>query len=476
MKTQNDNTLYEKVAKNIGELIQNRTLLPGHRIPSVRQMSQKKRVSMTTILEAYRLLERQGLIEARPQSGYYVKIHHEHNLPLPVNTALKPVVKDIKILETIASIYITANTSELVPLGASVSDSSLWPTDKLNRLLSAKLRRMGSKSIEYDFPPGNIQLRRQIAQLSLNWGCSLGPDEFTVTCGCVEAINLALRAVTRPGDLVAVESPTYYGNLHILESLGLRVLEIPASVGEGMDVDALEIALKSNPVKACLVIGNYQNPLGSVMPDVKKEKLVKILAGKNIPLIEDDVNGDLHFGLERPRALKSFDTKGNVLLCSSFSKTLAPGYRVGFISAGKHQEKVNKLKFLNTVGTPTLPQIAVSEFLASGSFDRYLKNLRAVIRERVGNFSQYILEYFPPGTKISRPNGGLVLWVELPKEIDSEEMRQNAYKKRISILPGTIFSATHTHRNYIRISATHAWNETARGAVATLGEIAKSYL
>jgi DNA-binding transcriptional MocR family regulator len=284
-------------------------------------------------------------------------------------------------------------------------------------------------------------------------------------------LHICLRAVARRGDTVALESPAYYGLLQLIESLGIRAIEIPAHPRSGMDLDVLEEVLSRHRIKACLAIPNFNNPLGSAMPDEAKERLVAMLARRDVPLIEDDIYGDLQFGETRPRAAKAFDTHGLVMLCSSFSKTVAPGYRVGWAAPGRFREEVEQLKFAQSVATATLPQMAIAEFLENGGYDHHLRALRRRLAAQVARMSEAIAEHFPPGTRVSRPAGGFVLWVELPPGASALALHERALARGISIAPGPIFSAKHRFSNYIRVSCGYPWSDLHDHAVRTLGRL-----
>jgi DNA-binding transcriptional MocR family regulator len=280
--------------------------------------------------------------------------------------------------------------------------------------------------------------------------------------------------VTKPGDVVAIESPTYFGVLQAIEELGLKALEIPMHPRDGMDLDALERALKTRRVAACLSVPNFSNPLGSLMPDAHKARLVEILARRDVPLIEDDINGDLsHDGL-RPRVVRSFDTEGRVLLCGSFSKTIAPGYRVGWVAPGRYYEKVRALKFTSTLATATLPQLAIAEFLANGGYDHHLRALRRDLAFQLGRMRAAVADSFPPQTKLTRPGGGFVLWVELPPSVSALQLHERALRENISIAPGPMFSPKQEFGNFIRLNAGHRWSARLESAVGRLGQLVKA--
>jgi DNA-binding transcriptional MocR family regulator len=339
--------------------------------------------------------------------------------------------------------------------------------------MAAATARAGARALSYDFPPGYGPLRHEIARRSIDAGCRLSENEIVTTHGTMEALNLCLRAVAKAGDIIAIESPAFYGTLQIIESLGMKALEIPADPREGIILDALAAAIRRQKVKACLFVLNFSNPLGSCMPDANKKELVELLTRREIPLIEDDIYGDLCFGPARPGTAKACDKQGLVLLCSSFSKTLAPGYRVGWTAPGRFKPQVESLKFTSSMATVTAPQMAIADFLQNGGYDRYLRKLRRILMTQVQQMSNAVGRYFPAGTKVTRPQGGYVLWVELPKEVDSLELHRRALAQKISIAPGPIFSAKQKHKNFIRLSCGLPWSEKIDRAVQTLADLAR---
>jgi DNA-binding transcriptional MocR family regulator len=457
-------------------MIENGTYRPGERVPSVRGLSRQMRVSINTVLQSYAHLENVGLIEARPQSGYYVRT------PLPVSEgkAKRPAAEyhppsDVVLGDTPLRIMRSIADSSLVPLGRGVPNLDLLPADKLNRMLATESRRFRNQALSYATAQGLRKLRLQIAKRSVNAGCTLQPDDIVITSGCVEAVTLALQAVCRPGDTVAIASPVYYTFLNSIQWMGLKVLEIPSTPGEGMSLDVLAYAIKQTPIHACITIANFNNPLGTVMPDEKKRDLVRLLARHDIPLIEDDVYGDLAFSGVRPPSTKAYDEKGLVLYCSSFSKTLAPGYRVGWIVPGRFRQRIEHLKALFNIATATPTQLAIAEFLANGGYDHHLRKVRRIYARQVGQVRDTILHHFPAGTRVSRPEGGFVLWVEMPEKTDAMGLYEEALREGIGIAPGPLFTIGERFGNCIRVSSAF-WTERIEGALETLGGIAEEMI
>ena len=466
----NSDFLYERVADRITQFIDRGTLKPGDRLPSIRKLSTQMEVSISTVLQAYVALERKEVIEARPQSGFYVRTHHRLP-PEPKPSNPSSVVTRVGVSELVSQFVQNVQDPEIVQFGLSTPSPDLLPIKRLNRVLTMVAHREGARGVSYDFPPGCLALRQEIAKRSLDLGYTLSSDEIVTTNGTMEALNLCLRAVAKAGDVIAIESPTFYGTLQVIESLGMKAVEIATDPRDGINLNALETAIKRQRVKACLLIPTFHNPLGSCMPDGNKRSLVEMLARRQIPLIEDDIYGDLCFGPTRPKTAKTYDKEGLVLLCSSFSKTLAPGYRVGWTAPGKFKAQVEILKFMNTFASATLTQLAIAEFLHSGGYERYLRKIRRVLAARVQQMSHAIGRYFPEGTRLTRPLGGYVLWVDLPRSVDSFELYNNALRDKIMIIPGPLFSAKQKYRNFIRLSCSQPWSDRVDDAVRALGSL-----
>src|SRR5688572_546336 len=467
-----ENLLYERVADHIVKLIDGGTLRAGERLPSIRRLSSQMEVSISTVLQAYMVLEDKDWIEAKPQSGFYVR--PAANLPPgPKASAPSPVVTLVGVSELVAQVFQTAHDPQMVQFALSTPSPDHLPVKRLNRLMAAATARSGARALSYDFPPGYRPLRHEIAKRMIEAGCQLSENDLVTTHGTMEALNLCLRAVAKAGDVIAIESPAFYGTLQVIESLGMRALEIPTDPRNGIVLDALASALRRQKIKACLFVLNFSNPLGSCMPDADKKTLVDLLARREIPLIEDDIYGDLHFAEKRPRTAKTYDKQGLVLLCSSFSKTLAPGYRVGWTAPGRFKLQVESLKFTSSMATTTAPQMAIADFLQSGGYDRYLRKIRRILMTQVQQMSNAVGRYFPAGTKVTRPQGGYVIWVELPHGVDSLELHRRALAQKISIAPGPIFSAKQKYKNFIRLSCGLPWSEKIERAVRTLGDLVR---
>ena len=474
--TDTSGKLYEEVADKIAHLIDSGTLRPGQKIPSVRKLSQQFKVSISTVLQAYRLLEDRGRIEAKPQSGYYVRARFWQKSAEPEMSRPAMRTTEVTIGEMATRVLKEGARPDCVHLGAALLGPEVLPVRQLNRIAGAIGRRSPNVGASYDVPPGCEMLRVQIARRALDAGCAISPDDVVTTSGAMEAMALCLRAVAKPGDAIAIESPTFYGILQLIEILGLRAVEICTDPRTGVCCDSLREALDRNEIAACLFVHNFNNPIGSCMPDESKRKLVQMLAEREVPLIEDDIYGDLGFGPQRPKMAKAFDEKGLVLSCSSFSKTLAAGYRVGWCVPGRYKAAVERVKLYTNIATATIPQLAVAEFLATGGYDHHLRRIRKAFEEQVERMSDAVCEYFPEGTRLTRPAGGFVLWAELDPRIDSLRLHDLALEQKVAIAPGSIFSPSGKYGNCVRLNCQHAWSERTERAVETLGRIIRGML
>ena len=468
--------LYETVAGRIEWLIENETLRPGDRIPSVRKMHRQLSVSISTVMQAYRLLEDRGIIEARPQSGYYVRRSLRRCLQEPTVARPARSARRVRISSLSFSLMDKLDQPGFVKLGAAIPDPGLMPVRALNRVMGQVLRTYPEMSHAYDTPSGCEKLRIQIARRMLDAGVSVSPEEIVTTCGATEALYLSLQAVTEPGDTVAVETPTYYGILEKLELLRLKSLEIATDPRDGIDLGILEQAVSGGKIKALVTIPNFSNPLGSCMPDGRKQALVKIMSRQSLPIIEDDIHGELFFGAVRPKALKAYDSKGLVLYCSSFSKTLSAGCRVGWCIPGDFTESVLRQKLAITHSAPMPTQLAVAAYLHHGGFDRHLRRIRRCYRDQVLRVAEAVGRHFPQGTRVSNPQGGHVLWIEMPLPVDSLRLQQEAAEHYVSVAPGPLFSPVGQYVNCIRLNCGVRWDARVEEAIALLGRLAQDQI
>ncbi|WP_462380014.1 GntR family transcriptional regulator MpaR [Pseudomonas sp. Marseille-QA0892] len=465
--------LYEKLADDIAGLIRAGTLSPGEKVPSVRHASRAYNVSPSTVFQAYYLLEDRGLISARARSGYFVRPRTMPTRQAPVITA-SGAATEVGVSELVFSVLGALCDPHTVPFGAAFPSPELLPLTRLGRSMSHAVRDMSGPALVAKLTAGHPDLIRQIAlRYGVN-GVALRTEELVVTNGAMEALSLCLKSVTEPGDLVAIEAPAFYATLQALERLKLKAVEIPVHPRDGLDLEVLANRLDTLPIKACWFMPHLQNPTGASLSEVKKRALCELITRHQVPLIENDVYAELYFGATPPRPVKHFDREGWVMHCSSFSKALAPGYRVGWVAAGRFAERVNRLRLMTTVSASVPAQMAIADYLQHGSYDRHLRKLRQALKTQQDRMLDAAARYFPAETRVSRPAGGYYLWFEFPAHVDALALFHLAMAQGISIAPGPIFSASQHFGHCVRLNYGHPWNEESERAMRTLGELLRS--
>lgn len=459
---------YIEIAEKIEQLIFSNTFKSGDKLQSVRALSKDYGISVSTSFKVYYYLESKGLIEAKPKSGYYIKPRLQNRFK-EVDVELDRVC-EISTLSELTTQIIEAVPKEENQLSVLIPPIDLLPIAKLKKSAQKVLQSSPTACTEYGSIKGSEEAREETAKHILNSHTLVKPKDLLLTNGCYEAIYLALKATTNPGDIVAVESPTVFGILQLINSLKLKILELPTHPGTGICTHQLEKNIKTLPIKACIFIPNFSNPTGSLMFDEKKQKVVEMLEKAEIPLIEDDLYGDIYFGASRPRTCKSFDKSGNVILCSSLSKTLAPGYRFGWIAPGKYYKAVYKIKMEQSIYGSTLNQKIITHFLKNGRFDLHLRNYRNKMYERYQKTLKLIDMYFPKNIKITQPKGGMALWIELASGFDATQLSLSLLKENIGLLPGKAFTTTDYYNNYIRLGFSNPLTSELERKIARIGE------
>lgn len=464
-------TLYVNLAELIGARIEQGLYRPGDRLPSVRALSVEHGVSLSTVQQAYRVLEDHGLAAPRPKSGYFVPDHR----PLPAlpdisRPAQRPV--DISQWDQVFELVRSVPRKDVVQLGRGMPDVGSPTLKPLLRSLAQLSRRQDMPGLYYDTVAGTEALREQVARLMLDSGCSLSTADLVITTGCQEALSISVRAVCQPGDIVAVESPSFHGAMQTLKGLGMKALEIPTDPLTGISLEALELALEQWPIKLIQLTPSCNNPLGYIMPEARKRALLTLAQRFDVAILEDDVYGDLAYTYPRPRTIKSFDDDGRVLLCSSFSKTLAPGLRVGWVAPGRYLERVIHMKYISTGYTATQPQLAIADFIEGGHYQPHLRRVRGQYQRARDQMIDWVSRYFPAGTRASRPQGGFVLWVELPESFDTLRLNRALLEQGVQIAVGSIFSASGKFRNCLRMNFAARATAEIEAAVRKVGETA----
>ncbi len=471
--------LYREVAARIQHQIEAGLFAHGERLPGVRKLSQTMGVSVSTMVQAQRLLEDNGVIAARPRSGFYVCQPEVADRPLPAGgtSATEPV--PVTTGEVTLFLGQLSQQKDYTQLGFAIPHTDFLPMRALQKSLAAAVRQFDERAAGYTSPGGNDALKEQIARRMRFAGSVADTEDILITGGAQEALTLALRSIAQPGDVIAIESPTYYGLLQAVESLGMKAIEVATDPVEGISLPALEMAARQWPVKACLLMPNFQNPLGAQMSDAHKADLIELAERYDFMLIEDDIYGELSQTGQRPRSLHSFDTvsgsgAGRVMYYSSFSKTISPGLRIGWlISPPAWRLQLRHLKQILNLSSNSLAQLALTGYLQDGGYERHLRQVRLRYREQIQRISQAVIRYFPEGTRISQPGGGYVLWVELERGFDSLVLCQRLFELNISIAPGQLFSASQQYQNCLRLNCAQPWNAALDQALFTVGREAE---
>ncbi len=468
-------TRYTSLADTLGTRIEGGFYRPGDRLPSVRALSAEHGVSISTVQQAYHVLESKGLAEPRPKSGYFVPRRRRlPDLPAVARVAQRPV--EISDWDHILELQRHAPGEGVIQLGRGMPEVDCPSLRPLMRALGQVNRRRDLRGLYYDSVYGSQALREQVARLMLNAGCQLTADDVIVTAGCHEALSTALRVICEPGDIVAVDSPSFHGVMQSLKGFGMKAIEIPTDPVTGISLQALELALEQWPIKAIQLTPTCNNPLGYIMPDAAKRALLTLAQRFDLPIIEDDIFGELAYAYPRPRSIKSFDEDGRVVLCSSFSKVLAPGLRIGWIAPGRYQDRVLHMKYIGSGATATQSQLAIADFLQGGYLEPHLRRMRAQYQSNRDIMIDWVGRYFPPGTRMSRPQGGFMLWVELDEGFDALRMSRMLPLQGVQIAPGSIFSASGKFRNCLRINYAAKLTGTIEQAVRQVGETAGTML
>lgn len=465
---------YQRLAQQIISQIDLGAWRPGDKLPSLREQVASSGLSFMTVGHAYQLLENQGYITARPQSGYYVS--PRPHLPQTPPAAELKQDEAVDINTYIFEILQASRDASILPFGSAFPDPRLFPLQQLNRSLANVSKSATAVGIIENLPPGNAGLRHAIARRYAQQGMAISPDEIVITAGALEALNLSLQAVTEPGDWVIVENPCFYGALQALERLRLKALSVPTDIHDGIDMQALEQALNSYPVKACWLMPNSQNPLGFTLSAEKKARLVALLTRHNVTLIEDDAYSELYYGREKPLPAKAWDTQDMTLHCSSFSKCLVAGFRIGWVAAGKHARRIQQLQLMSTLSTSSPMQLALVDYLSTHRYDAHLRRLRRALAERKHQAWQALIRHLPAEVKIHRSDSGYFLWLALPAGLDAGDLSQQALAHQISIAPGKMFSTSREPTPFFRLNASWQWSEREERGVIVLAAIIRGMM
>jgi DNA-binding transcriptional MocR family regulator len=471
MGTSANKLRYERIADQIEHQIAIGSLAANERVPSLRAMSRSAGVSIGTVVQAYLHLERRGILHTCPRSGHYVTARRRTG-PEPrakARRSTRPASIATKVIDLVIDSF---GREDLVALNSAIAASARRINGRLNSIARTVLREHPANANDLTPVAGLEPMRREVAKRLAMTGVNAGPEDVVITSGTMEALTLSLGALCKAGDTVLIESPTYFGILQVIERLSLKVVEVPNRPGAGIDVAAIERAVDEAKLSAAILQSSFNNPTGALTPDESKEKIVEVLTRAGIPIIEDDIYGDLHFGEERPRPFGAFDRSGLVITCGSISKTVAIGYRLGWAVSPSFAPEIIRAKFCSSVACPTLQQHIIARYLKAGLHDRHIRKVREDLGTNCRRFREAIEQAFPSGTRVSCPAGGVVLWIELPRHVDGVHLFEQALEQQIGIAPGMIFSARGDYGHFVRLSAGIGWSPRIERALGVLGALA----
>ncbi|MGN7865694.1 PLP-dependent aminotransferase family protein [Chryseobacterium sp. 22458] len=464
--------LYLKIANSVTEQIKSETLQFGEKLPSLRSAQKLYNVSLNTVKQAYMELESRSLVESRPKYGYYVSQTSQRKLALPSVAQMKLSEKKNTPQDLIDKVFGTIEGTDITQFALGIPGKSLLPVAKMKKCMIDVMKRKSDSGTNYEPVQGSEVLRREIAKWSIVMEGKITEDDIVITSGAMNAVYNCLMAVTQPGDSVAVESPVYFGMLQAIQLLGLKAVEIPTHPIYGVDLDALKKVLPK--LSACCFVTNFNNPLGFQMPDENKKELVRLITEYNVPLIEDDVYGNIYFGAERPKPCKYYDEADLVMWAGSVSKTLAPGFRVGWVAPGKFKDKIIRQKLVQTVSGPSLFSDVIADFLAYGRYDHHLRMFRKKLYANYLQIQKAVNQYFPDNTKVSEPKGGFMLWLELDKRICTEDLYDAALDQKVNFAPGRMFSQYNQYQNCMRLNYALEWTDRVESDLEKLGKLIKN--
>lgn len=462
-------TRYQHLANLLAERIEQGLYRHGEKLPSVRALSQEHGVSISTVQQAYQTLETLQLITPQPRSGYFVA---PRKAQPPVPAMSRPVQRPVEVTqwEQVLTLLDARNDKQVTAFGGGSPDVTQPSLKPLWREMSRIVQHNPSDILSYDELPGRRELREQIARLALDGGTVVTADDIVVTHGCHAALSIALFSVCKPGDIVAVESPSFYGTMQLLRGFNIKAIEIPTDPQTGISIEALELAIEQWPIKGVILVPNCNNPLGFIMPDERKRAILSLAQRHDIAIFEDDIYGELANDYPRPRTIKSWDIDGRVLLCSSFTKTLAPGLRVGWIAPGRYLDRVLHMKYATSGTNVPTTQLAVASFIREGHYHRHVRRMRQIYQSNMETYTCWVRQYFPCGICVTRPQGGFLLWIELPEHVDMVCVANQLCRLKIQIAPGSLFSASGKYRNCVRLNCALPPTEHHQEVVKQLGE------
>ncbi len=441
---------YEIFTSVIEEQIKKRIFSSGDRLPSVRQIKEEYKLSTTTVQSGYDYLVMKGLVENRPRSGFFVNFKTDDHIPGNLSE-FPPTVRNSEFDRKVELTSKTGRRFEQTSFNAASPADLLIPQKLILRKMQEVIREKGVSLLRYYPASGSVLLKSQIASRTAKYGCRMNAEELIITDGALQALYIALASVTQPGEVIAVESPCVFSVLEVISNLKLKAVEIPVHYMNGFDINYLKDIISKNNIRAVIVTPNFHNPTGILMSDESKKDLLSIAEINHIPIIENDIYGDLHFGSERPSTVGSFDNNGWVMTYSSFSKTLAPGIRLGWLNPGRFFEHAERMKF--SLGRSVSPfyQELMIKLLSENLYERHLRTFRRQLEKQSLELLNLLRTYFPEDSYFHRPQGGYSIWGRLPEKVAMSDFYRYCDSQRIAFAPGTLFSYTESYSYHFRI-------------------------
>lgn len=445
------------------------------KLPSIRRLHRENGLSITTILQAFNYLADKGLVVSKERSGYFVARRYGQKLPLQRALPLSFSESSVYIDQLLQKLHVSGTGRNFVSFATAVPDNRLLPFNRIKRAIQETSKDISGSYLKPESRNGNEQLRQEIAKRSFSWSGSVHADELIITNGATEAILCCLKAVTKPGDTVLVQDPCYFGIIQVLECLGLKIVTVPSCPVNGISAGDVRRACEKFPVKACVLVSNFNNPDGASISAANKKQLAGFANEHHIPIVEDDLYGDLFFNGARPDTIKTYDTNGWVMYCNSFTKTIATGFLIGWCAAGRFTCDVARIKAMHNGSTAAFSQRVMLDLLSSGSYDRHMKKFRVELQKNLDRTISIIEQYFPKGTLSTRPGGGLVAWLKLPEHIDAGLIQEEAIEQGVSYAPGEIFSLKGDRKHFLRISYCNLWENKVQDALIRLGGLLSAW-
>jgi DNA-binding transcriptional MocR family regulator len=459
---------YRSVYERYRGLVESGAFAAGERLPSLREVAREEGVGLNTARAAFGLLEDEGLVRAFERGGFYARPRAGSAL----GAYRAPVaLREVEGLSAAQKIdYLLAAGGRRAGFALAEPDPAFLPAARLERLYAS----LAGSWIGYGDQSGEEELRNRITSTYRRLHGSLEPGDVVVTSGATEAIGMAVRAFVGPGDAVAVESPTYYDYFRHLAAARARVVEVPVLPGRGMDLDLLAKRLRRGRLRMIIAQPNVQNPTGAVMPDGDKRRLVELAARSGAILVQDDVYGDLAFSRERPANLSALGGYERIVYLSSFSKCLAPGLRIGWMSAPALREELARAKGLASLATNRPAQRVLAAYLEGPAFRRHLAAMREALARQLEDYLELLGSALPEGSSVMRPAGGCLLWIGLPAGCDASALFESAAREGILVAPGELFSTNPYFRGHLRINFGYRITARRRAQLGRLCALASS--